>query len=268
MGKKIALIGSAPSSVRLAPYSDPTWEIWGCSPGVYGVAPRSEAWFEMHRWEPQIPGKPGTGQVWFSPEYCEFLARYRGPVWMADPLPPEVPNARAYPVDDMIAKYGPFFMTSSLSWMFALALEQDDIEEIGLWGVDMSASEEYGYQRAGCQYFITEALKRGIKVIVPPESDLLQPAYFYGITETTPMMIKLTARMKELKERKAHCDQQAAAARDQAIFLSGAIDNVDYMIKTWTAFQSFIEPKIGTTGNEGRAREQAPIIRLQTDLPE
>jgi len=51
---KIALVGSAPSSVLLAPYGDPSWEIWGCSPGVYYQAPRTEAWFELHRFE-QVP---------------------------------------------------------------------------------------------------------------------------------------------------------------------------------------------------------------------
>ena len=90
---------------------------------------------------------------------------------MIDP-PPEIPNALAYPVNDMVEKYGPFFFTSSLSWMFAQALEREGVEEIGLWGVDMSAHEEYGLQRPGCQYFITLAMQRGIKVTIPPESDL------------------------------------------------------------------------------------------------
>jgi hypothetical protein len=256
---KIALIGSAPSSVRLAPYHDPEWQIWGCSPGAFGHAgPHAHAWFEMHRWEPQVPGHVGTGQPWFSPEYCEFLTRFAGPVWMADPVPPEVRNGRAYPMHEMIDKYGPYFMTSSLSWMFALALETPGVTEIGLFGVDMAAAEEYGYQRAGCQYYITLATQRGIKVTVPPESDLLQPAYFYGVTENTPMMIKLTARLNELKPRLHNCEVNMQNLRDEAMFLKGAIDNIDYMIKTWTAFQSFIEPTMGKTGNEGRAAPVAP----------
>ena len=27
---KIALIGSAPSSIQQAPYHDPSWLVWGC----------------------------------------------------------------------------------------------------------------------------------------------------------------------------------------------------------------------------------------------
>ena len=78
---KVALMGSAPSSVQLgpfrdksykefiggkpnlypqAPFLDQTWQIWGCSPGAFGIVPRSDRWFELHRWEP-------GAQTWFSP---------------------------------------------------------------------------------------------------------------------------------------------------------------------------------------------------------
>src|SRR5215467_9147402 len=31
--EKVAIIGMAPSSRMLAPFNDPTWDIWVCSPG-------------------------------------------------------------------------------------------------------------------------------------------------------------------------------------------------------------------------------------------
>src|SRR5215467_5742575 len=31
--EKVAIIGTAPSSRMLAPFNDPTWDIWVCSPG-------------------------------------------------------------------------------------------------------------------------------------------------------------------------------------------------------------------------------------------
>ena len=257
---KIALIGSAPSSVQLAPFQDPTWQIWGCSPGAYPFAgPHADQWFELHRWEPQVPGMLGTGKQWYSPEYCEFMTRFKGPVWTSDP-PPEVPNAKAYPVEEMVEKYGPYFMTSSLSWMFAMALETPGVTDIGLWGVDMSAQEEYEAQKSGCQYFITLATQRGIKVTVPPESDLLQPNYLYGVAENSPMMIKLTARREELQQRKAAAEQRFEQAKCETHFLNGALDDLDYMVKTWVTYQSWIEPTMGKTGNEVRAEK--PITDL------
>jgi len=259
---KIALIGSAPSSINLAPYKQEGWEIWGCSPGAYGIAgPHSNVWFELHRWEPQIPGHAGTGQAWFTPEYCEFLIRHPGTVYMADPIPQEFNNAKLMPIERMAQEFGPFFFTSSLSWMWALAILQiedarsvghDESHEIAMFGVDMSAHEEYGLQRPGCHYFITEALKRGIKVTIPPESDILQPPMWYGVSENNPMMIKLTQRKRELEGRKAAADQRMEQAKQESLFLSGAIDDVNYMIGTWVTQQAFIEPKMTPTGNEKR----------------
>jgi len=260
---KIALVGSAPSSVQLAPYKDPDWQIWACSPGAYPHAgPHADQYFELHRWEPQVPGMVGTGQSWFTPEYVEYLTRFNGPVWMMDPLPPEIPNAQRPQIERLVEQYGPFFFTSSLSWMFAMALETPGVTEIGLWGVDMSAHEEYGLQRPGCQYFITLAMQRGIKVHIPPESDLLQPPLFYGVTENSPMMVKLTARQAELNGRKAAAEQRLTQAQNEIHFLAGALDDVDYIMKTWVTNQTWVEPTMGKTGNEVRATNQS-TDRLQ-----
>ncbi len=239
---KIALLGSAPSSVGLAPFQDAsfdqwlggkpppqsppsphideTWQIWGCSPGAWAVVPRSDRWFEVHRWE---PGKP-----WFSPEYCQFLQNYRGPVYTGGPIP-EIPNHVVYPIERVEEEFSGYFLGSSLSLMFALAIfeieddrkrrideakkagmefpnlaakSQDDV--IGLWGVDMAANEEYSDQRLGCQFFALEALRRGIKVFLPPESCLLRPKPVYGISEWEQTYIKCTQRMRELVARRDH----------------------------------------------------------------
>lgn len=171
---------------------------------------------------------------WFSPEYVQWLGLFKGSVWMNE-LVPEVPNAVRYPIEKMLDKYGPYFFNSSLSFMLALALEEPGIEEIGLWGVDMSAIEEYRDQRPGCHFFITEAMRKGVRVTVPPESDLLLPRPLYGMGESTPMMIKLTARLRELSGRLGGAQQRAEQANREVIFLQGAIDDLKYVIDTWTA---------------------------------
>lgn len=227
---KIALIGSAPSSVLLAPYNDETWAIWGCSPGAQPSVARADAWFELHRRE---------GSSTFPPEYLEWMKAQTCPIYMIGP-DPEIPSSVAYPKAEMIEKYGRYFFTSSLAWMLALALSQEGVTDIGLWGVDMSATEEYGYQRAGCHYFIELARKQGVAIHAPPESDLLQPAPLYGLGEMHPMRIKLTTRQKELTEK-----MHAAAKRgddlklqfEQAIreslYFQGAAEDVQYILNTW-----------------------------------
>lgn len=147
---KIAILGSAPSSLHLAPFGDPSWKIWGCSPGVYAALSRCDAFFELHRWEPGLVGKPHTQKQWFSPEYVAWMGQrdpQECPVWMYQPVP-EIPASRALPIDDIKAKYGTYFLTSSISIMLACAIEDilearemgDHSEHsIGLFGVDMAA---------------------------------------------------------------------------------------------------------------------------------
>ena len=256
--KRVALVGSAPSSIRLAPYQDDSWFIVGCSPGAYGVAgPHADAWMELHRWEPQVAGQAGTGQSWFSPEYCEYLTRFGGEVFMLDPLPPEVPHARVVDHMALMDEFGPYFFTSSLSWMMALAIVTPGVEEIGMFGVDMAANEEYQWQRPGCQYFIQEAIKRGIKVTIPPESDLLQPALWYGLCENDPMYIKLLARKQEIAGRKAQAEQLVASKNSEIHFLNGALDDLSYIMSTWITTTAFLKPTMMPTGNEVRANPPA-----------
>ena len=241
---KIALMGSSPSSMGLAPFGDPSWQIWGCSPGLYPNAARVDAWFELHRWEPPVIGKPGLQKPWFSPEYVLWMGQQTCPVWMFQPVP-EIPTSQAYPVAKMIEKFGNYFMTSSLAWMAAMAIDQILLarqnnpdhdasqDAIGFWGVDMAATEEYGYQRAGCQYFFQVAANLGIGVVIPPESDLARPMPMYGISETSDFMVKTTARLRELEGRR---NDHLTAARNhetQAHFLAGAIDDLKYMQSTW-----------------------------------
>jgi hypothetical protein len=64
---KIAVLGSAPSSVLKAPFGDASWEIWACSPGAYPHLSRITQFWEVHRWEPGLIGKPTTQKPWFSP---------------------------------------------------------------------------------------------------------------------------------------------------------------------------------------------------------
>tara|TARA_R110000868_G_scaffold411755_1_gene708908 strand:- start:25744 stop:26658 length:915 start_codon:yes stop_codon:yes gene_type:complete len=246
---KIALIGSAPSSVGLAPYGDPSWQIFGCSPGVYPHARRVTAWIELHRWEPGVIGCPETQKPWFSPEYVGWMAKLPL-VWMAAPVR-EIPGSRALPVDTLTARWGTNWFTSSVAYMMAMSMDsildirarraagtepallEGEKDAIALYGVDMAATEEYGYQRAGCQYFIMMADLLGINVVLPAESDLLRPMPLYGIMESSHWHIKNTARKRELEGRLAGVTQSMQNCMREEAFLRGALDDLKYQMDTW-----------------------------------
>ena len=239
--EQLCLIGSAPSSIRLAPYSNPDWAMCGCSPGVYGVAPRAEAWVELHRYEP--------GQTWFSPEYCQFLRDFSGPVWMAEPRK-EVPNSVELPLEDLIVKYSPYFFTSSLSYMLAMGIEAG-FKRIGLYGVDMAAASEYKDQRLGCQFFALIAKANGIEVGVPPESDLFRPAPLYGVSEVTHARIKFLSRRRELESRVNQALAAQQQAKDESLYLRGALEDLEWAEMDWLGnvdgpSSRFLEPPYAT----------------------
>jgi hypothetical protein len=234
---KIALVGSAPASARIAPYQDPDWKIWGCSPGLYGVAPRVDEWFEMHLWEP--------GQTWFSPEYCQWLAALpeRGvKLWTGAPVE-ALPGSMVYPVDDVLAEFDPnrWFCSSSLFWMMARAIKVG-ATKIGFWGVDMAAGEEYEMQRAGIHFLTYIARARGIEVGIPMESDLFTPRFRYGVDEWTHSFRKLRARRAELQHRLAEAEAMSRQYTDAMHFLKGALDDSKYMGDTWADKGNFTGP--------------------------
>lgn len=239
--ENLCLLGSAPSSLRLAPFGNPNWAMCGCSPGVYGVAPRSEAWVELHRYEP--------GQPWFSPEYCQFLANYAGPVWMAE-VRPEIPNSIELPLAMLIQKYSPYFFTSSLAYMMAMAIECG-FKRIALYGVDMAAASEYKDQRLGCQYFAIIAKAHGIEVGVPPESDLFRPSPLYGVSEVSHARIKFLSRRRELEGRVNAALAAQQQAKDESLFLRGALEDLEWAEMEWVGnvdgpSSRFLEPPIVT----------------------
>jgi len=219
--KKIIICGTAPSSMQLAPQGG-DWTVWSCSPGTYGHI-KADKWFEIHRWEP--------GQTWFSEGYVEFLKNFDGEVMMSQQVN-DVKGCTLLPVDELVERYGPYFFTSTIAYMLAMAIDEG-ATKIALYGVDMAASEEYGYQRAGCQYFAQIAASRGIEIGVPPESDLFRPAPLYGVCETSHNFIKITARKRELTARLQESERLVADHNKQILFVQGALDDLQWNEQTW-----------------------------------
>ena len=228
---KIALIGTAPSSRGLAPYDDPEWQIWACSPGNTGVGklPRVDAWFEIHSnllWpECEAYGKP----------YIEWLKQQTFPIYMQDQR--LVPHAISLPIQELVTEFGKYFFTSSFAYMIAMAIKAG-ASEIALFGIDMASKDEYIKQRPGGHYFMQEAAKRGIKVSVPFESDLAQPPALYGYDDSTPFGRKMHVREKELQERIAGMKAERDKLNHGITYLEGALENMDYTKSIWGGIQT------------------------------
>lgn len=217
---KICIVGSASSSVALAPFNS-DWQIWSCSPSMYQL-PNVDVAFEVHKYDRTYSP--------FASEYKDWLENFPGLVWMMAEYP-QVKGCQVLPYDALMKKYSPYFFTSSIAWMMAMALEV--ASEICIYGVDMAATSEYHDQKMGCQFFATLAKNKGIKVSVPPESDLLRPPPLYGIREYSHAWIKQTTRERELAVKIEESRVRLVKAVDESQFFKGAADNNDYERKTW-----------------------------------
>lgn len=164
---KIAVLGSHPATVYNAPWGDPDWQIWACSPHNFERRdlPRVDAWFEVHNPAPH----PTRSDM-----YLEFVRSLTPvlPVYMRDRS--KHPLAIQYPEQEMKAEFPEPWFTSSIAYILAYAIMKKP-EAIGIWGILQESESEYAYQRCGTQSFLWEAHKRGIDVLVPSICTLFEP---------------------------------------------------------------------------------------------
>ncbi len=190
----IAICGSNPATKHTAPFGDPSWLIYSCSPdnSPYGnpqncgVLPRVDHQFEVHA-PLEDPSRSAAYLCWVAQQPL---------VWMRDARALQsgvFKGARQYPEEKLFGTWtrmkdgsvvptgdGEFcaqMFTSSIAYMLAKAIidaVEHSIPAIGLYGILQSEQEEYKSQRPGTQYMLWEARKRGIKVLVAPESKLLE----------------------------------------------------------------------------------------------
>ncbi len=156
--KRVAIVGLSQATRHLIPWYRGDWEVWGLAwdSSRYDL----HRTFELHDMPDMVKDQPNLDK------YLANIAQCNRP-YMVEKY---IPEATAYPYDEVIADVGDYFC-SSIGLMLALAIHEK-YDEIALYGIDMRADEEYAYQRANCEYLIGLARGRGIKVIVPEQSPL------------------------------------------------------------------------------------------------
>lgn len=238
--RKIAIIGKAPSSVALAPYGDPTWEVWILNTlGHASEVPRWDRQFELHDLELTKAKEYG--------DYYQWLSRQTRPVFLRDSPPAEFKNGVQFPLGQILDHFkdlsGRAYITNTVSHMVALALFEHEnglpVSDIGIWGVDMAQhalqgaghvgwfTSEYARQRPSVEYWLGVAEGKGVKVHVPSQSDILKTACIYGF-HTTDQFKKFQARRVELQQRVGQAQAREQQAHDEALFLAGALEGMNY----------------------------------------
>ena len=225
--KKICIIGTTPSR-GMAPFDDPEWEVWTIGPGGRDVP--------GHRWERlyEIHGA-GRNHTWSEDfgEYLEFLSKVEPPKrvitirpisemirdWAEQHGKHDVSFAGAWSAcevmdkDGLMRKYKRMWMSSSFSWAMAQALEEG-VTDLGVYGVDLEAGEEYVTQFAGARHFLDLAEHLGVKIHMPPHCGLWRDPAPYPERWETYEAIWFQNRIRMLGNLASH--QQAAMNEIQA----------------------------------------------------
>lgn len=189
--KSLAICGTAPS-LKAAPFDNPNFEIWACSPALPSPdLKRADLSFEMH-----------PKRYYGMPNVTDRLINFQKPVYMQDFID-IVPNSIPYPREAIKAEFelgcmnGVLYATNTISWMILLAIYLG-YEDLNLFGVHMAHQSEYGYQQPSCSWALGIAQGRGCSIWLPKESTLLHARYEYGYDEPTKLMDTIEQRVQEL----------------------------------------------------------------------
>lgn len=271
---KIAILGFTPHRA-LAPFKDPAWEIWGINDLYLDLAeiPQDRLrWFQLHEWNAKLAtaaGEMPSPPCPRDPEHVLWLQHHAKnfPIYLAETRA-EVPEAVLLPKDQLRDFFGSNYFTNSVSWMLGLAIMElipdgspvpgsprynpkaraVEGAELAVYGVDMMTAggqgSEYGWQRPSCEWLLGVAMGAGIKVTLPPQSDLMKTAFAYGDAVGNAFREKVKAQRFDLSTRRGQFTEQ----RDQAMYaiaeLTGAINTLDHILGAWMPGDSG-EPSLG-----------------------
>lgn len=232
MAKRIAILGTVQSHRLLAPFQDPEWEIWVCSPGnAYGAIPKVDRWFELHG----VTDMKGPQSAEWAPNYFRWLNEQKFPVYMQEPND-LCPQARVFPIRAWLKEFGKrgrINATSSIALMIGYAIMQRP-QMIGVWGVDMSdTSEAYTNQKSGCLNMLCTAEERGIEVSIPLESCLATLPPLYGYAEASRMGLRLLVQEGVITNIVNDAQAKMNSEERRLYTAKGALDQVQWFKRTF-----------------------------------
>jgi len=234
--KKLCIVGCAEHKSQTPFDLEKEFEYWGVNNLYHTLKGPWTRWFELHH----IANENGVwmrrGKKDFREQpvemYLKELGSLKIPVYMQQPNP-LVPNAVPYPIKEVLGLFGDY-LTNTISYMMALAL-MERFEEVHIYGVDMAVQSEYFYQRPSCEYFLGIMAGRGVKIVIPKDSDLLKTRFLYGFhePEEEKFHVKLMEMHKSMEQRKNMAIQKLNVHQKQVDQYIGAQSAITEIDKIW-----------------------------------
>ena len=241
--KKIAICGTCPSR-GLAPINDLTWEIYTIGPGGKNV----------HRWERlfEIHGTDSWPEGFR--EYLEELKSEKPPkVIYTEEAMPDWPANVVYPKQEMFEKYGRMWFSSTIAYALAMALEEN-VTDLGLYGIDLESGEEYQSQFTGAKYFLHLARLAGVTIHIPQGCGLLRDPNPYPDTWETHLAMTIDSKVEYLSGI-------AGGLRQQHGEIAAQINNLDGEIAAF----NFIKNLYVINGEDPGRRAPTQAAKMSVD---
>ena len=152
-------------------------------------------WMQIHpsdwHWQKGLPmGAYGRDEA-----HLEMMAELKCPLYMLEPHD-EFPTSVAYPLKEITNHFDHTYFTSTMAYIMGWLLWKFDlgtkVDEIKIFGINLTTLNEYYYQKACLEYWIGLAEGRGIKVTVPTGSGL-RKGNLYARDTVTPDIMELFA---------------------------------------------------------------------------
>jgi len=214
---KIAIIGTGPTW----DHAPTDFQKWGI-PGLWNTGIKLDRLYEVH--------SAIRVQKIFNDEIKTAGAKLK---WMKDQnifihptLQTTFPNGNVMDYQKHIDMFGPYF-TSSISWMIAEAIMENP-EEIGIYGVSMASSSEYGHQKPSISYLLGWARAKGIKITVPDGCELLSFPWIYGLQDPPPIADTLAKKKAEVNGYMGEAEDEYLQAKAKYHHGKGFMEALEY----------------------------------------
>lgn len=219
----LAIIGTADPTRQAAPYEDKNFEIWGVAVATsYPDVKRIDVQFEMH-----------TDGYWKKdPNVAKRLSEAKVPLFMQQHWD-EFPTSVTFPLK-IVEKYRPYF-TSSIAYMLALAYHSFVMVErpkhVALFGIHMSAGEEYGEQRPCCEYWLGRMEGAGMDIEPSQGGSLLISSGTYGYENYNPICMDFRQRIADIQGGMQESQQKISEWQAQFHRNAGAKIEAEYWLR-------------------------------------
>jgi len=227
--KTAIILGTAPS-LAACPWDDPNIEYWACSPVITHpphAGHRIDALFEMHEKEYTLSIADRLNKYIEKNPNCKL--------YLQDKLV-EIPNGEKYPLLDVQSCLNHprmrNYLTSTIAYMVALAIQTGRFNNIELYGVHMASDEEeYSLQRPCLETLLAFGWGRGINFWLPDESDIMKCSYLYGYEQKKGFLLKAIQYRDGVAHGEKELDRKMQSLRDEYNQQKGGKLALDSFIK-------------------------------------